>query len=316
MFLSSWPFPAGVGALLLIGAFGWRCWHRARMRTRIAEALDHPDPRRRRAGVLVATEQGLRAHSDLLADHLNRERDPAVLDALVDAVLRTSWEPADQPALLALRLWAHQRRPALPAAAQRAELAAAAGDPLTDVIPVVAEPVALWPSDRATGATVPNPTPDPYAGDPRDNARRHRSSGGRGEAVAPDRRDRRAAARRAAAAAAVTATFHCTDGGIERPDEPEPLPIVPAPRRASTRSRARSTTPVEDRGRRDVEVHRPAVASPLRDRPLDDSRNGRRHCVEPRPGAAPGFWPEPERGGRGARHRAEPGQLRFVRRDG
>ncbi len=82
------------------------------MRGRIAAALHDEDPRRRRAGVLVATEQGLRANAALLAEHVERERHPAVLAALVEGVLRNAWEPTDHPAILALRLWAHeQRRP-------------------------------------------------------------------------------------------------------------------------------------------------------------------------------------------------------------
>jgi hypothetical protein len=115
--LSDWAITAGCGALLLVAAVCWRLRHRARIRGRIAAALADEDPRRRRAGVLVATEQGLRANAALLAAHLDREQHPAVLAALVDGVLRHSWEPTDQPSILALRLWAHeQRRPPAPAA--------------------------------------------------------------------------------------------------------------------------------------------------------------------------------------------------------
>lgn len=113
MFLSNWMITAGAGAVLLLAAVSWRIGHRARMRGRIAAALHDEDPRRRRAGVLVATEQGLRANAALLAEHIERERHPAVLAALVEGVLRNAWEPTDHPAMLALRLWAHeQRRPA------------------------------------------------------------------------------------------------------------------------------------------------------------------------------------------------------------
>ena len=113
MLLSNWMITAGVGAVLLLAATSWRLGHRARMRGRIVAALHDEDPRRRRAGVLVATEQGLRANAALLAEHIERERHPAVLAALVEGVLRNAWEPTDHPAILALRLWAHeQRRPA------------------------------------------------------------------------------------------------------------------------------------------------------------------------------------------------------------
>jgi hypothetical protein len=117
VYLSDWAITAGSGALLLVAAVCWRLGHRARMRGRIAAALGDEDPQRRRAGVLVATEQGLRANATLLAAHLDREQHPAVLAALVDGVLRHSWEPTDQPSILALRLWAHQqRRPPAPVA--------------------------------------------------------------------------------------------------------------------------------------------------------------------------------------------------------
>lgn len=112
MFSSSWTITAGAGAVLLVTALAWRLGHRTRVRGRIAAALHDEDPRRRRAGVLVATEQGLRANAALLAEHADRERHPAVLAALVEGVLRNAWEPTDHPAILALRLWAHeQHRP-------------------------------------------------------------------------------------------------------------------------------------------------------------------------------------------------------------
>lgn len=113
MFLLSWS-GAAIGALLVAGALVWRHVHRARIHTRIAAALGHLDAQRRRAGVLVATELGLRAHAELLIDHLTREDDPEVLAALADGVLRNSWEPADRPAMLRLRLWAHEHRTSNP----------------------------------------------------------------------------------------------------------------------------------------------------------------------------------------------------------
>jgi hypothetical protein len=112
VFLFSWLSIAGIGALMLVGALAWRNSRRSRMHTRIAAALDDDDPQRRRAGVLVATEKGLRAHADLLAEHLDREQDPDVLATLAEGVLRNSWEPADRPAILRLRLWANEERSA------------------------------------------------------------------------------------------------------------------------------------------------------------------------------------------------------------
>ena len=54
---------------------------------------------------------------------------PAVLDALVDAVLRNAWEPADRRAVQWLRLWAHGERAARPTPAASPPHAAAARAP-------------------------------------------------------------------------------------------------------------------------------------------------------------------------------------------
>lgn len=104
-----WPWVAA-GALLLLAAIAWRWTHRRRTATRLAEALRADDPARRRAAVAVAAEQGLRQCGALLLERSAVEQDPDVVDALVGAVLRNAWEPADRPEILTLRLWAHQRR--------------------------------------------------------------------------------------------------------------------------------------------------------------------------------------------------------------
>ena len=127
MLFPEWLVAAASGAILIGLALLWRLGHRSGVRRRIRAALRDRDPQRRRAGVLVATEQGLRVNAALLVDHIDRERSPIVLDALAEAVLRNSWDPADQPAMLRLRLWAHERRllapaPVGPAADDRASL--------------------------------------------------------------------------------------------------------------------------------------------------------------------------------------------------
>ena len=106
---SPWTW-ASVGVLLLLVAVAWRWAHRRRTASRLAEALRADDPARRRAAVAVAAEQGLRQYGALLLERSAVEQDPGVVDAIVGAVLRNSWEPADRPAILALRLWAHERR--------------------------------------------------------------------------------------------------------------------------------------------------------------------------------------------------------------
>ena len=146
MFLSSFLIAATSGGLLLAAALGWRVAHRVRLRGRLVAALEDPDPQRRRAAVMVATGQGLRANAALLTGHVEREREPAVRAALVEGVLRNSWEPTDQPAILQLRLWAHEQRaetaePVPPMAATGSDDAAPAGRP-------------FW-SDRAADAGHP-----------------------------------------------------------------------------------------------------------------------------------------------------------------
>lgn len=104
---SEWPWVAG-GALLLVVAVLWRGRSRRRTGVGLTVALRDGDPARRAAAVRVATEQGLRAYAAVLAKLIDVERDPRVLAALAEGVLRNSWEPADRPAILRLRLWAHE----------------------------------------------------------------------------------------------------------------------------------------------------------------------------------------------------------------
>ncbi len=110
-----WTWVAGragllIGALMVAVAIGWHQAHRRRIRGRIARSLQDPDPTRRKAAVRVATEQGLRTYARLLVARAAVETDPGVRAVMVDAVLRTAWEPADRPAILDLRLWAHEER--------------------------------------------------------------------------------------------------------------------------------------------------------------------------------------------------------------
>ncbi len=395
MFLLSWLSIAGIGALMLVGALAWRHSHRSRMHTRIAAALDDGDPQRRRAGVLMATGQGLRAHADLLAEHLDREQDPDVLAALVEGVLRNSWEPADRPAILRLRLWAHEERPAASLfALPRPETEAVDrqrspwspmpsgaepyGGLATALIPVLREsaprtaPSPFTPppatqhrrSRRAMGRPtvagtagdtfVPSPrpavpsdgdvlpptrTPSPMIPAPRRELGSPRQSRPEPVISVVDRRARRAAARRAAALAAVTPA---ADAPPVAESFPEPIddvaPDAPMPRPSRSRRRQIEPpllSPHRRRTWRDV-LHRPACAPTSTSAvevaaPDDDDRRGglrpwfrsRRPTEEPRhrqrrqaqhAAVAAAAEPEPEPR-RGARHRTEPGQLRFVRGD-
>jgi hypothetical protein len=101
-----WWFVGGTAAVLV--ALVWRQVQRMRACAQLARALRDADPVRRRAAVAVAVEQGLRRHAALLADRVSTETDPGVRAALVTAVLRGSWEPADRSDVLRLRLWAQE----------------------------------------------------------------------------------------------------------------------------------------------------------------------------------------------------------------
>lgn len=101
---------AVAGVVLLVVALLWRRLAYRRARRRLARGLADLNPAVRRAAVLVAVEQGLRPYARVLLAHGQREPDPDVKAALVDRVLRNTWEPADRRAILALRLWAHTER--------------------------------------------------------------------------------------------------------------------------------------------------------------------------------------------------------------
>ena len=59
----------------------------------VGRRAEDPDPQRRRAAVMVATEQGLRVNAALLIGHVEREREPAVLAALARACCGTRGSP-------------------------------------------------------------------------------------------------------------------------------------------------------------------------------------------------------------------------------
>ena len=86
---------------------------------RVEAALADPDPRTRRAAIVVAGERGLRSFAGALAERSRVERDEGVRRTLVEVVLRNQWEPSDNHDVAELRLWAHAavRRPPDPAVA-------------------------------------------------------------------------------------------------------------------------------------------------------------------------------------------------------
>lgn len=136
-----------VGGMLLAAAVCWRWLSHHRVHARLELALRSGDPVVRQAGIRVAADQGLRPNAKMLLSCIDRESDPEVLDLLADSVLRNSWEPADQPAILRLRLWAHKYA--------RAEVA---GQPRLVKHETTAAPMRLLPQHRPDSAPRHRPT--------------------------------------------------------------------------------------------------------------------------------------------------------------
>jgi hypothetical protein len=97
------------GVALLVGAAGWRSAARWRARRSVRLMLAAPDAPSRRAALDLVGDDGLSSYAAALVELVQREEDPIVLDAVADLVARTLWEPADQPRLVELRLWARGR---------------------------------------------------------------------------------------------------------------------------------------------------------------------------------------------------------------
>lgn len=100
---------AGVaGASLVLAAVGWWAVTRLRTRRMVARGLRDPDPAVRAAVVAAVAGSGVRAHARRLLVLAHGEDDAEVRAALAAAVVRSQWEPATDPRLLALRVWAHE----------------------------------------------------------------------------------------------------------------------------------------------------------------------------------------------------------------
>ena len=97
-----------VGAALFVVARRQRVQARRQGRRVLRQAFASPDPAVRRAAIQVAGDDGLARSADVFLALVDREKDPSVLLALARIVVRNRWEPAGDPAILRLRLWAHR----------------------------------------------------------------------------------------------------------------------------------------------------------------------------------------------------------------
>lgn len=72
----------------------------------LCAAARSADARTRCAAVRVMGANGLRRYAAILLERVGVESDLDVLVALLEVVQRNSWEPADHPMIVSLRLWA------------------------------------------------------------------------------------------------------------------------------------------------------------------------------------------------------------------
>ncbi|MDT5031923.1 MAG: carbamoyl-phosphate synthase large subunit, partial [Actinoplanes sp.] len=77
-----------------------------REQRRVDYRVGHQSTRRRTAAVRDLAERGLGVHTATLLAVATHETDPAVLDALADAIAARQWEPISHRDVVALRLWA------------------------------------------------------------------------------------------------------------------------------------------------------------------------------------------------------------------
>ena len=133
---------------MLAAAAIWRVRSHRRARSLVRAALTDPNTETRRAGAAVIGEHGLAPYADVLAALVASERDETVLEAVAAAVARNQWEPADDPRLVELRLWARSRRAAAGGAGPGGE-AARRPELVEQIEDALGEPV-VWL--RLTGA--------------------------------------------------------------------------------------------------------------------------------------------------------------------
>ena len=108
------------GGLLIALGVGWRLIVTWRIRRQLISLLGSADPATRAGTLAVLVAEGIERFAPALLRMSETETDPAVLNALAEAVSRTQAMPARTPDLISLRLWAAVRtgagaRPARPA---------------------------------------------------------------------------------------------------------------------------------------------------------------------------------------------------------
>ncbi len=96
-------------AVLIVAVLLWRLVYLSKGAGRVRSALRDPNPKNRVAAINIIAERGVAEFSAELRPLLSTEVDPEVLDALMVAIIKNQWEPADSRRMVELRGWAIER---------------------------------------------------------------------------------------------------------------------------------------------------------------------------------------------------------------
>lgn len=102
------------GLALITCAIVWRLVSAERVGRRMRVLLGSSDPVERIHAIDILSERGLRSQARTLVRMTTTEKDLDVRAALLAAIARTQWEPANHPALIELRAWARLRAAQVP----------------------------------------------------------------------------------------------------------------------------------------------------------------------------------------------------------
>jgi len=122
-----------LGVAMVLAAIAWRARDLRRRSSGVEGALRSSDPFTRTRALREIASVGLRPWAAMLLERTNEVGDGVEADELVWLVGACQWEPADDPAIVQLRLWAARRLERRPLATSE--------EPVETSVPVV-EPVA------------------------------------------------------------------------------------------------------------------------------------------------------------------------------
>ncbi len=140
--------------LLAVGAIWWER-NRRRRRSRVAAGLVSTDPAVRAQALREVSSVGLRPWAPLLLSRIQEVDDEALLGELVWVIAACQWEPADDPSIVQLRLWARQRSGSdLTALAEAAMVPNPPATPMSPAVTSTPAPQPLTPPAVPEASTV------------------------------------------------------------------------------------------------------------------------------------------------------------------